>query len=178
MQQDFFKRLNSDNTFNKNLNDIVVLGVGSNIGNLKQNIESACKKIPLKDKRIAPTIQTKALLPKNAKKNWNLDYLNTVIIGYPIFDVLQTFLMIKNIEKNIGRQKSKKWSPRKIDIDILLWRNKIISLKFLSVPHKEFDKRYFTLYPAAKLVPGLHHPKKSISIKQMLFNYIKRQKIK
>ena len=63
------------------------------------------------------------------------------IIGYPIFDVLQTFLMIKNIEKNIGRQKSKKWSPRKIDIDILLWRNKIISLKFLSVPHKEFDNK-------------------------------------
>ena len=64
-----------------------------------------------------------------------------MIIGYPIFDVLQTFLMIKNIEKNIGRQKSKKWSPRKIDIDILLWRNKIISLKFLSVPHKEFDNK-------------------------------------
>ena len=156
-----------------NYKNFTVLGLGSNIGNREKNINNAVRKLPLRCKKISRFYYNQALLPNNAKKNWDLEYLNIIVIGFPIFDVLTTFHKIKKIEKQLGRRKSQKWSPRVIDIDILFWGKKIISTNFLTIPHIHISKRDFVLNPMNNFAGNFIHPKYSINVRQMLKNYIK-----
>jgi 2-amino-4-hydroxy-6-hydroxymethyldihydropteridine diphosphokinase len=153
--------------------NLVVFGLGSNLNDISKNLEFAIKKLPIKNKKVSSTIQTKALLPKDSPQSWGINYLNTVVIGYPIFDVFKTFSIIKKIEKQMGRTKSKKWAPRIIDIDILFWGDKNISINYLQIPHKELHKRFFTLKPIADIIPFYMHSKYNVNMSKILQNYLR-----
>lgn len=62
--------------------------------------------------------------------------------------------IIKNIEAKLGRDFSKKWSPREIDIDILLFRDRIVDNERLTIPHKEMFNRSFVLDPLSFIYDG------------------------
>lgn len=151
--------------------NVVVLGLGSNLGDTKKNILDAFRKIPLREKCLSAIIKTNALLTKDAPREWNLEYCNAIVIGKALFEPLKTFAYLKKIEKQMKRIKIAKYSPRTIDIDILFWGNATILEKHLRVPHKEVLKRYFTLKPLSTLVPLLLHPISKISVRQALLNY-------
>jgi len=154
----------------------VILGIGSNLGDRKNNIKKAIDLIPLEQKIAGNIIKTKALLPKDAPKSWDIEYLNTVVVGRPIFDVQQTFCKIKSIEAKMRRKKSKKWAPRIVDIDILFWESNLIALPYLNVPHFGATKRQFVLKPIADLLPFFVHPVSGVFARQMLFNLLKLAK--
>lgn len=154
------------------MKEIVVFGIGSNLGNQQKNLDYAIKKLPVNNKKISSIIRTNALLPKYAPQEWDIDYLNTVVVGAPIFDPSKTFEIIKNIERKMGRKRSKRWAPRIIDIDILFWGRRYIDTDYLRVPHKEFHNRFFTLKPAADIMPLYVHKKYNVNILTMLRSYI------
>lgn len=155
----------------------MILGLGSNIGNTRKNIIEARNKIPMKDKILSPIIKTKALLTKNAPSAWDIDYLNAIVIGKPLFTPLETLQRVKKIEKQMKRIKIGKYSPRTIDIDILFWGDKLITERYLTAPHREVLKRFFTLKPIASVCPLLIHPTAGITLKQAFSNYCRRNKI-
>ena len=64
------------------------------------------------------------------------------------------------IEKNLGRQrkKTKKYSDRKIDIDILLFDNEIIFSKEVVIPHPRMLERNFVLVPLVEIAKNTLHP--------------------
>jgi 7,8-dihydro-6-hydroxymethylpterin-pyrophosphokinase len=77
--------------------------------------------------------------------------------------VLGAILMI---EAHLGRIRSEKqYSSRVIDIDILLYDDKVIDEKSLKVPHPLMHERKFVLVPLCEIAPELIHPilKKPIS---------------
>ncbi|WP_231861826.1 2-amino-4-hydroxy-6-hydroxymethyldihydropteridine diphosphokinase [Neorickettsia sp. 179522] len=151
--------------------NLVVLGLGSNIGDTKKNILDAVKRLPVTRKILSSIIKTKALLTKNAPKEWNMDYHNAVVIGRALFGPFETLNRLKKIEKQMKRIKLGKYSPRIIDIDILFWGKAILLEKQLRIPHKEILNRYFTLKPAAEIVPFLLHPIYKINVRQALLNH-------
>jgi len=59
---------------------------------------------------------------------------------------------IKRIEKDLGRKKSVRWAPREIDLDILLYGNKIVKRKGLSIPHPRMFEREFVLKPLREIM--------------------------
>lgn len=81
--------------------------------------------------------------------------------------VLETIL---NIEKNLGRIKSRDqgYESRKIDIDLLFFNDEIINQAHLTVPHPRLHLRKFTLMPLLEIAPELVHPVLMNSIKQLL----------
>ena len=60
---------------------------------------------------------------------------------------------IQKIESALGRQRTFRWGPRTLDIDILLFDNLQFSLEFLTIPHRELVHRLFVLAPLAELTP-------------------------
>ncbi|KAK3171256.1 hypothetical protein OEA41_003340 [Lepraria neglecta] len=60
---------------------------------------------------------------------------------------------LKEIEKNLGREKTIENGPRTIDLDILLYDNKIVEDERLSVPHKRMREREFVLRPLCETMP-------------------------
>ncbi len=64
------------------------------------------------------------------------------------------------IERELGRVRTATgtYDPRPIDIDVLLWGDRVISLPHLHVPHPRLHERTFALAPAADVAPGWPHP--------------------
>ena len=61
---------------------------------------------------------------------------------------------IKNIEIQSGRNKTIKWGPRIIDIDIIEYDERPIDTPILKIPHNGLKDRNFLYYPLAELIPG------------------------
>jgi 2-amino-4-hydroxy-6-hydroxymethyldihydropteridine diphosphokinase len=62
------------------------------------------------------------------------------------------------IEKRLGRERTRPWGPRTIDLDLLLYGDEVIEEADLRVPHPEMIRRAFVLVPLVELDPILVHP--------------------
>ncbi|MDH3527228.1 MAG: dihydropteroate synthase [Gammaproteobacteria bacterium] len=139
----------------------IYLGLGSNVGdrceNLRRSIELLQKK-GLKIVRISPVVESPALLPKYAPAAWNLPFLNLAIECDAECSPQQLREWITEIQNKLGRTDSSHWSPRPIDIDILLWGRETIATTDLTTPHPQLLKRGFVLTPLVALRPRLTVP--------------------
>lgn len=62
------------------------------------------------------------------------------------------------IERSLGRVRRERWSPRTIDLDLLLYEDQVIDTQELRVPHPRMHERWFVLKPLTELVPDATHP--------------------
>jgi 2-amino-4-hydroxy-6-hydroxymethyldihydropteridine diphosphokinase len=72
------------------------------------------------------------------------------------------------IERALGREKREKWSPRTIDLDLLLYGDQIISSQELLVPHPLMHERRFVLEPLAEIAPRVVHPTLQMTVEGLL----------
>jgi len=152
-----------------------VLGLGSNIGDRSSHLQQAISRIDfLTDIKISTIYQSKALLPKDSDPSWDQDFLNLVLSGFSDLSPLQVLKACKQIESHMGRPLSApRWSPRIIDIDILLAGALVIDHvekdgSILCIPHKEMLNRNFVLLPAAAIEPTHIHPVTGKALKEYL----------
>ena len=75
-----------------------------------------------------------------------------------------------SIEKKLGRERTEKWGPRIIDIDILYYDNDIISEPDLKIPHPFMQDRRFTLVALNEISPEWEHPNLKKTVSQMLID--------
>lgn len=140
---------------------MIYLGLGSNLGNRKRNLAKAIKSLQKKGfelSEISPLVETPALLSENAKPEWNKPYLNCVISGNADWSPTQGLVFAKEIEAQLGRQLSERWSPRPIDIDLLIWHEQIVEQDDLTIPHRGIADRSFVITPLMHLQPDLNIP--------------------
>ena len=138
----------------------VVLCLGSNLGNKFHNIRSAINLLAQKISNIivSPLYKTKAMLLEGSPKNWDLDFLNLAIKGQYTGDLSDLLAYIKQCEAKIGRINRGQWSPREIDIDIVITdQDIIISSDQLTVPHKALLERSFFLIPINDIAPTIRY---------------------
>jgi len=131
---------------------ICYLGIGSNLGNRKKNINSAIKKIGALNKtkviKLSKIIETEPVGgPGNQPK-----FLNAALKIQTELSPLKLLKNLKKIEKELGRTKTIRYGPRIIDLDILFYADKIINRKDLKIPHPKIFEREFVIRPLLEVI--------------------------
>ena len=139
----------------------VYLGLGSNLGDRREHLARAIDALEARRidiRRVSPVVESPALLPDSAPSDWNRPFLNLVLDCAAECTPEQLRLWIDEIQSAFGRINTSHWSPRPIDIDILLWGRDCIATERLTIPHRDLTRRSFVLAPLAALAPRLTVP--------------------
>lgn len=134
------------------------LSLGSNKGHRLHHLQKAHDLLFRNNIHINQSsivLETKALLPPNAPSDWDQPFLNQVIEVTTYFTPIELLNIIKKIEHQIGRPHNyERWSPRIIDIDILISKEYLVyNQNHLTLPHPELHQRPFLLHLLTLLNP-------------------------
>ena len=133
----------------------IYLGIGSNLGNRKTNIEKAKFQLIRNNIRILKTSNYyESLSWPNYK---DPKFLNIVLEVSTNLDPLPLLQICKKIEIELGRKKSLTNAPRICDIDVLDFKGKILQSRII-LPHPRMDKRNFVLLPLFEINKAWKHP--------------------
>lgn len=98
--------------------------------------------------------RSKPLGPQNQP-----DFLNAVVALNTELPPEELLDCTQAIEQNQGRvRKAERWGPRTLDLDMLLYGDRVINTERLTVPHYDMKNREFMLYPLAEIAPELIFP--------------------
>ena len=139
----------------------VYLGLGSNLGDRRGHLSRAVEALEAHGTtvtRVSPVVESPALLPDSAPSEWNLPFLNLVLECTVRCSPEELRVRIDEIQRAFGRHGTSRWSPRPIDIDILLWGRERIETERLTIPHRDLTCRSFVLAPLVALAPRLTVP--------------------
>jgi len=132
----------------------VFIGIGSNLGDREKNIKKALeylRKNPhIKIEKVSSIIETEPWGYTSQPK-----FLNGVIKIKTILSPLDLLKFLQEVEKNLGRERKIKYGPRTIDLDILLYDDKIINSDQLKIPHPRMWEREFVLRPLLEIEPEI-----------------------
>ena len=145
---------------------IAYIGLGSNLGERADNINNALEKLRqiegLGVVRSSDFIETQPLGGTDQPI-----YLNSVVEIKTSLTPPQLFEKITEIETSLGRQRTEKWAPRTIDLDILLFENETIDTEQLTIPHPQMHLRSFVLNGLCQLNPQLKHPVLQMTVSEL-----------
>lgn len=131
---------------------ICYLGIGSNLGNRRKNIVLAAKKInSLKDTRVMKKSKLYNFAPVGGPAR-QPNYLNAALKIQTKLPALKLLKKLKTIEHELGRLKTVRFGPRIIDLDILLYADRLIKNKNLTVPHSRLFHRDFVIKPLKEIL--------------------------
>jgi 2-amino-4-hydroxy-6-hydroxymethyldihydropteridine diphosphokinase len=97
-------------------------------------------------------------------------FLNMVVVIETGKQPRQLMQLFRSLEGRMGRKRSGggRYESRIIDIDILLWEDRVISMPGLEVPHPRLADRRFVLEPLSEVAPDVVHPVTGLTVKEML----------
>ena len=131
--------------------------LGSNLGDREDSIHKTLKMLAeakdIEVPRTSELIETEPLGRANQP-----DYLNAVAEIKTALSAEDLHKKLVDIETTLGRVRKEKWSPRTIDLDLLLFGREIINSANLTVPHREMHLRSFVLKGLCQLDADLLHP--------------------
>ena len=82
------------------------------------------------------------------------DFANAVALVESGLDPPEMLRSVKAIEHGFGRRPGRRWGPRVLDLDLILWSGGTFHSRRLTIPHPELDKRAFVLQPLAAIAPN------------------------
>lgn len=131
---------------------MIFIGLGSNIGDKKANIETALQLLAAKKVAILRV----AAMYENAA--WGVlnqdDFVNTVAEVAFEGSAEELLRILLETEIEMGRVRIQKWGPRLIDIDIIDFHRQVIENKFITIPHPYYTQRDFVMIPLKELEPN------------------------
>jgi 2-amino-4-hydroxy-6-hydroxymethyldihydropteridine diphosphokinase len=138
------------------------IGLGSNLGDSHSILAGAIERLKMSPQieiiAVSSWDQTAPIGPPQP------DYLNgcaTLQTSLTALDLLNT---LHAIEAEFGRVRREVWGARTLDLDLLLYGDKIIDTPTLKVPHPRMTERGFVLMPLAEIAPNWIEPKSGHSI--------------
>lgn len=143
------------------------LSIGSNMGPRKELLEAAVRAIEENSDctvtAVSDLIETR---PYGGVEQD--DFLNGAVRLNTLLSPEELLTFLQSLEARAGRERSVRWGPRTLDLDILLYDEEIINTKKLTVPHPDMHNREFVLRPMAQIGDWVQHPVLHKSMGQLL----------
>ena len=157
--------------------ETIYLGIGGNLGNRLENINSAINHIT-KD-----IVRPDKISSIYLSEPWGFEhakYFTNAVIALKTDmlakDILQIVLNIENKMKRI--RTSSGYQGRTMDIDILYYGNKVIKTQNLEIPHPKIEDRLFVLLPIKEISPNFCSPISGKHINNLIIECKDKSKIK
>lgn len=133
----------------------VFFSLGSNLGNRLDAIERALDLLSAfcEDLEASRVYETEPLHLRRQPA-----FLNCAASCRTVLSPRALLFRIRAIEQRLGRVRGRRFGPRTIDIDILLFGSRIIDTPDLVIPHPRLCERRFVLLPLLELKPALREP--------------------
>lgn len=96
------------------------------------------------------------------------DYLNAAILADTQLSVEGAVDALLAAERICGRVRNERWGPRGVDLDLLLYGEKISESQLATVPHPRMTLRRFVLEPANEIAPTMREPISGRTIAELL----------
>ena len=126
--------------------------MGSNLADPAEQLRSAIEALAQLPQSqlvgVSAFYQSDSLLPGQPRYTNAVAALDSALAPLELLDALQS------IETGQGRERLERWGPRTLDLDILLFGDRLIDEPRLKVPHYHMQERAFVLYPLAELTPA------------------------
>lgn len=118
----------------------------------------------------SPCYSTKPLNPPELQDTSQPDFINMVAAVKSELSPEQTMQQLLDIERLLGRNRNLelRWGPRKIDLDLLMYDDKVVNSDFLTLPHPRMLERDFVLKPLCDIAPDTIHPTSNSTIQELL----------
>jgi 2-amino-4-hydroxy-6-hydroxymethyldihydropteridine diphosphokinase len=141
------------------------LSLGSNLGDRAANLRSALAQLEVAGRVLAVSAFYETQPVDVPDQPWFLNCVVAIATDKLPRELLQFAL---KIEAEMGRLRMRHKGPRNIDIDILLFGNRVIDEPGLKIPHPAMHKRRFVLEPLAEIAPEARHPPLDETAKELL----------
>ncbi|PVZ12569.1 MULTISPECIES: 2-amino-4-hydroxy-6-hydroxymethyldihydropteridine diphosphokinase [unclassified Pseudomonas] len=142
------------------------IGLGSNLADPAAQLANAVKALQQLPSSqwvgLSSLYTSDSILPGQPRYTNAVAALDTHLAPLALLDALQA------IENAQGRLRAERWGPRTLDLDVLLYGDKVIDEPRLRVPHPEMQARAFVLYPLAELVPEAYALSDGRTLRELL----------
>ena len=127
-----------------------VIALGSNLGEPKENLDLALALL-----REATDVKSISsyYITKPVGYEDQPDFVNAVCIIETELPAMDLLNMLHGIEKAMGRERTIKWGPRTLDLDIIQYGSMLSSAEELTLPHPRAHERKFVLEPWHEIEP-------------------------
>lgn len=129
------------------------LGLGSNLGDKKENIDHAIRQISRKAAKVLRQSSYYTSQPQGFQSE-NF-FVNVVVMVDTNLEPMELLHQLQEIEKKMGRTYKSvdgMYADRIIDIDILLYEDLVIDLPELKIPHPQMKERDFVMKPLNQIL--------------------------
>jgi len=145
------------------------LSLGSNLGDRAANLRKALAQLDVAGRLLAVSAlyetQPVDLPDEVPEQPWFLNCVAAIETEKTPQGLLQTALQI---EAAMGRLRMRKKGPRNIDIDVLLFGDRVVDEPGLKIPHPAMPLRRFVLEPLVEIAPEARHPELGKTAKELL----------
>ena len=151
-----------------------LIGCGANEGARREQLNQAIDMLRfMPGVRLVDVSQFLETLPVGGPPGQS-PYLNAACLIETTFKPAEVLDMLLAVENTLHRSREKRWGPRTIDLDLLLYDDCVLKTECLQVPHPRMTTRRFVLEPAAAIAADLKHPVAGCTIRELLENISER----
>ena len=149
--------------------EYVYLSLGSNVGDRAGNLAAALRALDAREGvglvTVSQCYETEPIGVIDQPP-----FFNMAAAVETALDPLELLDVVKAVEVEAGRAPGAAWGPRILDIDIILWGERVVESPPLRVPHREFRHRAFVLTPLAEIAPETVDPVSGRSVRDLAAN--------
>jgi 2-amino-4-hydroxy-6-hydroxymethyldihydropteridine diphosphokinase len=147
---------------------VALIGLGSNLGDRRAMLEGAIAALAatpgVQVRRVSSFRETE---PVGGPPGQGA-YLNTAAVLETTLEPPDLLHVLQAIEARHGRIRTVRWGERTLDLDLLLFDDRVIETTELAVPHPRLAERRFVLEPLAEIAPDAVEPRSGRTIAELL----------